>query len=56
MELSGGVLRWLGADSSLEVLKSRHHTMSPKSAPCTKAKGLLIFHTGHKDTLSNNKN
>lgn len=56
MKLFGGVPRWLGAGSGLEALKSWHHMMKPKSLSTAMAKGLLIFHGDHKDTLSNNKN
>lgn len=56
MDMFGDVQRWLEADSGLGALKSRHHMMTPKSVSCAKAKGLLIFQTGHNDTISNNKN
>lgn len=55
MELFGSVLRWLGADTSLEALKSQHHMTTPKLLSCAKAKGLLMSHTHHKGSFNINR-
>lgn len=54
MELFGSVLRWLGADTSLEALKSQQHMMTPKLISCAKANALLMSHTRHKGSFNIN--